>query len=77
MVVSTVKDTQPRLKRVFSSAPAELNPPPSDEGNEHQVWFLPEESAFVKVTWPDFFGLSVLYRQDEDSHASPIAYLER
>ena len=56
---------------------ASLNLPPDEEGNEHQVWFLPEESRFIKVTWPDFFGLSVLYRQDEDSHASPIAYLER
>ena len=31
----------------------------------------------MKVTWPDFFGLLVLYRPDEEERASPIAYLER
>jgi hypothetical protein len=29
------------------------------------------------VTWPDFFGLLVLHRPDEEEQASPIAYLER
>lgn len=48
---------------------------PDDEGNEHQVWF--QTDSYLKVTWPDFFGLLVLYRQDEDERASPIAYLER
>ncbi len=31
----------------------------------------------MKVTWPDFFGLLVLHRPDEEERASPIAYLER
>ena len=64
-----------RLPRGRSKA--SLNLPPDEEGNGHQVWILPAESRFVKVTWPGFFGLSVLYRQDEDLHASPIAYLNR
>lgn len=55
----------------------ELNRPPDDEGNEHQVWFQPGADAYLKVTWPDFFGLQVLFRQDEDDRASPVAYLER
>ena len=62
---------------VLSSAPAELNLPPSDEGNEHQVWFREEHGTFLKATWPGFFGLRVVYRQDEESRASPIDYLER
>ncbi len=64
-------------RRLLRRSKASLNLPPDEEGSEHKVWFLPEESRFVKVTRPDFFGRSVLYRQDEDSHASPIAYLER
>lgn len=31
----------------------------------------------MKVTWPDFFGMLVMYRMDEEERASPIAYLER
>jgi hypothetical protein len=62
---------------VLSSAPAELNLPPSDEGNEHQVWFREEHGTFLKATWPGFFGLRVVYRPDEESKASPIDYLER
>jgi hypothetical protein len=41
------------------------------------VWFQPETNTYLKVTWPDFFGMLVLYRQDEEERASPIAYLER
>jgi len=55
----------------------ELSRAPDDEGNEHQVWFQPETNTYLKVTWPDFFGMLVLYRQDEEERASPIAYLER
>lgn len=55
----------------------ELNRAPDDEGNEHQVWFRPDAHTYLKVTWPDFFGLLVLYRPDEEERASPIAYLER
>src|SRR4051812_28272208 len=38
----------------------ELSRTPDDEGNEHQVWFRPEAHTYLKVTWPDFFGLLVL-----------------
>ncbi|MDZ4403506.1 hypothetical protein [Prosthecobacter sp.] len=55
----------------------ELSRTPDDEGNEHQVWFQPETDTYLKVTWPDFFGMLVIYRQDEEEQASPIAYLER
>ena len=50
---------------------------PDEECNEHQVWFVRESTWVIKVTWPDFFGMLVMYRQDEDDRASPIAYLER
>ena len=59
------------------SAPSELSLPPSDEGNEHQVWFRESHGTFLKATWPGFFGLRVVYRPDEESKASPIDYLER
>jgi hypothetical protein len=58
--------------------PAEIaNRQPDEECNEHQVWFIRDLSWVMKVTWPDFFGLLVLYRPDEEERASPIAYLER
>jgi hypothetical protein len=57
--------------------PDELNRPPDDEGNEHQVWFRPHLESVLKITWPDFFGLKVIHRPDEESKASPIDYLER
>ena len=41
------------------------------------MWFQPETDTYLKVTWPDFFGMLVLHRQDEEEQASPIAYLER
>ncbi|RPJ32901.1 MAG: hypothetical protein EHM17_12105 [Verrucomicrobiaceae bacterium] len=59
------------------SPPAELSRPPEDEGNEHQVWFIPDSEAFLKATWPEFFGLLVIHRPNEEHKASPIAYLER
>jgi len=55
----------------------ELSREPDDDGNEHQIWFVPALTRVVKVTWPDFFGLLVVYRTDEEEQASPIAYLER
>lgn len=61
----------------LSQRPEELSRPPDDEGNEHQVWFRPEKASFLKITWPDFFGMRVLHRLDEEERASPIAYLER
>lgn len=62
---------------IFPQPPLELLRSPDDEGNEHQVWYFPDSASFVKVTWPDFFGLLVIYRPDEDERASPIGYLER
>lgn len=55
----------------------ELSQAPSDEGNEHQVWFLEDTQHFLKATWPGFYGLNVVHRADEEERASPIDYLER
>lgn len=62
---------------LLAEPPPELNRPPDEEGNEHQVWYLPADKVFLKATWPDFFGMLVVHRADEDPKASPIAYLER
>jgi hypothetical protein len=62
---------------LLPSAFPELSRTPDDEGNEHQVWFQRETNTYLKITWPDFYGMLVLYRQDEEDRASPIAYLER
>jgi hypothetical protein len=59
------------------SPPPELSRTPDDEGNEHQVWFDPKSQSYLKATWPDFFGMQVIHRHDEDANASPISYLER
>lgn len=61
----------------LETPPTELSRPPDDEGNEHQVWFLQNEEAVLKATWPDFFGLLVIHRPGEETRASPIDYLER
>ena len=61
----------------LEAPPEELSRPPDDEGNEHQVWFLPDEEAVLKATWPDFFGLLVIHRPGEEPRASPIDYLQR
>jgi len=62
---------------VLQAAPVELTRTPDDEGNEHQVWFQEESKTYLKATWPDFFGLLVVHRPNEEHKASPIAYLER
>jgi hypothetical protein len=62
---------------ILSSAPAELSRTPDEEGNEHQIWFFQQNQTYLKATWPDFFGLLVIHRPDEEPKASPIAYLER
>jgi len=61
----------------LAEPPAELKRPPDDEGNEHQVWYLPGTESVIKATWPGFFGLLVIHRPNEELNASPIAYLER
>jgi len=60
-----------------AQTPSELSTPPDEEGNEHQIWYQPETSTFLKATWPDFFGMLVVHRPDEEPTASPIDYLER
>jgi hypothetical protein len=62
---------------IITTPPDELNRNPDEEGNEHQVWFLPDTETVLKATWPDFFGLLVVHRPHEEHKASPIAYLER
>lgn len=61
----------------LSESPPELSLTPDEEGNEHQVWYLPATGKVLKATWPDFFGLLVIHRPNEESKASPISYLER
>lgn len=61
----------------LAEAPSDLSRPPDDEGNEHQVWYRPLTKDVLKATWPDFFGMLVIHRPDEEPKASPIAYLER
>lgn len=62
---------------LLALGPRELTQLPSDEGNEHQVWYLEQRGTFLKANWPGFFGLKVVHRSDEDSRASPLDYLER
>jgi len=57
--------------------PPQLSRPPDDEGNEHQVWYLADRRAVIKATWPDYFGVLVIHRPNEEPKASPIDYLER
>lgn len=64
-------------KLFLNQVPAELARAPDDEGNEHQVWFCPQSSTFLKATWPNHFGMLVVHRHDEEPAASPIDYLER
>lgn len=67
-----------REKNLFlSTPPPELSRAPDEEGNEHQVWHLAESGSVLKATWPNFFGMLVIHRHDEDAKASPIQYLER
>lgn len=64
-------------KLFLQTLPDELSRVPDEEGNEHQVWYLPDVKAVLKATWPDFFGLLVVHRPNEEPKSSPIAYLER
>ena len=61
----------------LAEPPPKLSRTPDDEGNEHQVWYLPGSASYLKATWPDFFGLLVVHRAHEEHKASPIGYLER
>lgn len=44
-------------------------------GDEHEVWF--ENEHVLKLTFPDFFGLKVIYRSDGDQRCLPYEYFER
>ncbi|MES2996151.1 MAG: hypothetical protein V4733_05005 [Verrucomicrobiota bacterium] len=48
---------------------------PAEHGDEHEVWF--EKESVIKLTYPDFFGLRVVYREDEDKKCLPCEYFER
>jgi hypothetical protein len=61
----------------LQAPPDELRRVPDEEGNEHQVWYRQNSDAFLKATWPDFFGMLVMHRPGEEPKASPITYLER
>lgn len=71
------RDYASKAGLIIPSPPEELRPPPDEEGNEHQVWYLRDSNTVLKATWPDFFGLLVVHRPHEENKASPIAYLER
>lgn len=58
----------------YREAPPELSRPPDDEGNEHQVWFLPERNTYSKITWPGFFGKLVVFSSSDSPNASPIGF---
>jgi hypothetical protein len=75
--VGIFRDYAKQAGLILSTAPDELTRTPDEEGNEHQVWYLPDTETVLKATWPDFFGMLVVHRADEDPQASPIAYLER
>ncbi len=55
--------------------PVDLFSQPDAYGDEHEVWFTDE--YVVKLTHPDFFGLRVDYRSDEDQRCTPCEYFER
>ncbi len=52
----------------------ELASAPDEEGNEHQVWYLADQGRYLKITWPDFFGLNVIYTSEQDQFASHFRY---
>lgn len=35
----------------LAGPPEELSSPPDDEGNEHQIWYLPALRCVLKATW--------------------------
>ncbi len=55
--------------------PLDLSTEPFAIGSEHEVWQLGDK--VIKLTHPNFFGLRVIYRPDEDQKCSPCEYFER
>ena len=68
----------------LDTAPEALSRPPDDEGNEPQVWFLPEEAAVLKATgWKRFSidGDVAFFAPDQgiaisDTHRGNIILME-
>ena len=60
---------------MWIDAPVDLSTQPDAYGDEHEVWFNSE--TIIKLTYPDFFGLRVVYRTDEDKRCNPCEYFER
>jgi len=60
---------------MWLDTPVDLLAEPDAHGDEHEVWFAGEH--VIKLTYPDFFGLRVLYRPDEDKRCLPCEYFER
>jgi hypothetical protein len=75
--VAIFSEVAEERKLFLGNSGAELDRPPDDEGNEHQVWFIEDRTAVLKATWPDFFGKLVIYSSSDNPNASPIGYLER
>lgn len=49
--------------------------PCENHGDEHEVWH--HGARVIKLTYPNFFGLKVVYRPDEDARCLPCEYFER
>ena len=60
---------------MWLDAPVDLLSRPDAYGDEHEVWFSGD--CVVKLAYPNFFGLKVIYRSDEDNHCNPCDYFER
>lgn len=55
--------------------PVDLSKEPDARGDEHEVWFVGKR--VIKLAHPDFFGLRVVHRSDEDQRCLPCEYFER
>lgn len=60
---------------MWIDAPVDLFTQPDAYGDEHEVWFAGDR--VVKLAYPDFFGLRVVHRSDEDQRCNPCEYFER
>jgi hypothetical protein len=54
---------------MWLDAPIDLHALPDAHGDEHEVWFAGE--YVIKLAYPDFFGLRVVYRSDESQQCNP------
>src|SRR5690606_29256661 len=55
--------------------PVDFSKGPDAFGDEHEVWLA--GGSVIKVAYPDFFGLRVVFREDESSKCLPSEYFER